>query len=148
MITNKNVDDFITPVVFCCVDNMLTRKILFNSWQHTMLNSIDTNSLLKNNIKNAVFIDARLDAESFRIFTISGVNVKHQQEYQSEWLFSDAEAAELNCTNKQTPHIGTMCGTYMLAAFNNWLCNKTDFRRPTPFRIEVDLQTFYFKTMY
>ena len=118
----------ITDIMFSCVDNMKTRRELFETWLNDKYGNNDT-----------VFIDARLNSEDMKIFVITGRNRKAVDEYLSKWLFSDAEASEPLCTNKQTPHIGTICGSLMVALFTNWLCRNDVLSRTLPFKTEIHI---------
>lgn len=115
-------------IVFSCVDNMKTRRDLFHEWYNTFADK-----------SNTVFIDARLNSEDFRIFTIYANNIKDVEDYKRNWLFNDKEASEPLCTNKQTPHIGTLCGCLMVGIFTNWLCRNDDLYRKVQFRTDFHL---------
>lgn len=125
-----------TEIVFSCVDNMKTRKELFNTWVEQQ----DTGG--------NVFIDARLNSEDMRIFVIHGSNYNQIGEYRNKWLFSDEEASEPLCTNKQTPHIGTICGSLMVSLFTNWLCRNDALMRLLPFKVEIHIPTMTFTNEY
>ena len=120
--------ELITDIMFSCVDNMKTRIELFAKWRDSRRGNNDS-----------VFIDARLNSEDMKIFVITGRDDKAMNEYMSKWLFSDAEASEPLCTNKQTPHIGTICGSLMVALFTNWLCRNDVLSRTLPFKTEIHI---------
>lgn len=81
--TSKNVIK--TPIVFCCVDSMKARKIIFNKCKKT------------NNCK--LFIDTRMGGETFEVFIIN-MTKKRDVNYYEKNLFPDKEAVQLTCSAK------------------------------------------------
>jgi molybdopterin/thiamine biosynthesis adenylyltransferase len=125
------------PIVFSCFDNMAARRIMFTKW----VELLKANPEIR---KEAIFIDGRLLAEQFQIFTIQGDDIKAIKKYFS-YLFNDDEIEEAICTFKQTSHIASMIGGNMISVFNNWVTNKVlDIQlRNVPFFYEQYTPIFY-----
>lgn len=83
-IENYLTKDKIFDIVILAVDNMKTRKQIFEKYA-------------KHNIYVKYLIDIRTSAENFRIYTIQPVEPEDAKFYESE-LYSDDEASELPCT--------------------------------------------------
>lgn len=76
-----------SPLMVSCVDNMETRKIMFNKWlEHE---------------KPELFVDIRLDFEQSDIFLVTPETAERYR----ETLFDDSEVEEPLCAMKQTTHI-------------------------------------------
>jgi len=83
-IENYLTKDKIFDIVILAVDNMKTRKQIFEKYA-------------KHNIYVKYLIDIRTSAENFRIYTIQPVEPEDVKFYESE-MYSDDEASELPCT--------------------------------------------------
>lgn len=77
----------VAPVMCSMVDNMATRKLMFDKW--------------KNYDKKMLFVDVRLDFEQSDVFIVDDSNI---ETYEAT-LFSDNEVTEPQCTMRQTTHI-------------------------------------------
>ena len=91
-------------VVFCCVDSIDTRKIIFN------------------NIKNkcTLFIDSRMSAESFKIFSVFD---NKSREFYPSTIFPEVEAFRGSCTAKSTIYTASILAGMMISNFTKWLRN-------------------------
>lgn len=110
----------LTPIVITGFDNMEARKDAFELWCQ-----------LEN---RELFIDGRLSADYYEIFTV----VKGQEDEYRKVLFPDAEAAIAPCTFKQTTYMGLMIGARISNIVINYLTNKyegVEYCR-VPFRVE------------
>ena len=97
------------PVVFSAVDNMHTRKILFESWAGIYGNS--------NYRDLAMFIDARLLAEQYQVFSILSYQSERIEMYRNVHLYADSEVDQVVCTEKQTSHVAAMCAGQMVGSY-------------------------------
>lgn len=73
----------VTPIVFCCVDKMSARKLIFETVKD----------------KAELFIDTRMSAESLKVLT--AYSPAGYSKYEKT-LFSDEEAYQGRCTAKST----------------------------------------------
>lgn len=106
------------------VDNMTTRLEAFHSWVEQW-----------GNTPNALFIDGRLAAEMYQLYTIKGGDTVAQQRYAAEW-FSDEDADELICSFKQTAFMGAALGAKIIEHLVNFLTPIEAAPRLVPFYIE------------
>jgi len=80
-------------IVIGALDNMTARQQLFSAWK-------------VNGKSDSVFIDGRLLAEVFQIFTMEHKDSVHIEKYEKEYLFGDEEVEEVSCTSKATSYYG------------------------------------------
>lgn len=125
-------DSLIKKVMICGFDNMEARKVFFNNW----LSLAEGNS-------DCLFIDGRLAAEEFQIFTLIGDDSNAIERYRNEFLFSDEEGNSTICSFKQTSHIASMIASYMVTIYTNFLSNLhyNMYVRNIPFMIFFNAQT-------
>ena len=90
-------------------DNMEARKTMFNTWKKFALLYPET----------AIFIDGRLELESFQIFCVTPDKIADYEKH----LFSDSIIEEAACTLKQTSHTAAMIATTMTAFLTNHIAN-------------------------
>lgn len=127
------------PIMICGFDNMEARKIFYANWKRYR-DSTEYKA-------NCLFIDGRLAAEEFQVLCIQGDNEEAMKLYETEWLFSDAEAEETLCSYKQTTFMANMIGSVMVNLFVNFVANECDpiFPRDVPFLTSYDASRMYFK---
>lgn len=101
------------PVTFGALDNMSTRKYLFETWFKRYAQ-----------VKDAIFIDGRLTAEQLQIFAITGDNIKRAEHYMNNHLFSDDEVEEDRCTFKQSTFMAMTIAGLMTGIYTNHLANR------------------------
>jgi len=108
-------------------DNMKARKHMFEVWQKSIPNSMVT----------PLFIDGRLEAESFQIFCVKPHNIEQYKQH----LFSDDEVEDAPCTRKQTSHTASMIASHIVAFFTNHISNikNREFIREVPFYYEYNI---------
>lgn len=90
-------------VLFCCVDSMDARKII---WERST------------GIK--LFIDGRMSAETMRIFAADKTNT-HSINHYNDSLFADSEAYVGACTAKTTIYCANIASALMVSCFTKWL---------------------------
>lgn len=132
-----------TKIMICGFDNMSARQTFYNKWKQLVLSSSD------NDKKESLFIDGRLAAESFQVLCIKGDDARAMAKYESEFLFSDAEAEETICSYKQTTFMANMIGSVIVNLFVNFCANECDplVPRDLPFFTEYSADTMYFKVV-
>lgn len=134
-----NYDIFNPIVLICAVDNMATRKKAFLEWQN-----------LSTKHENSLFIDARLTADTYQIYTIKPNDSAAHKRYLNEW-FSDNEADELPCSFKQTAYMAAgLASRIVNNIVNNFIPieNTDEFLKNVPFFIEFNSNGYQKIDMY
>lgn len=128
---------YTSPIMVGAFDNMTARREFYHKWKH----------IYKDN-PNALFIDGRLAAEEFQIFSIKGKDIYHMHLYEDKFLFSDSEAEETLCSYKQTSHCAAMIASVMINILTNFMANRLDtvIERPVPFFTSYDCVRMFLKT--
>lgn len=123
-------------IVISCVDNMDTRREIYNHW------------FLKGK-EQSLYIDGRLAAEYFQVFCLTKQDFYHQKVYEQEWLFKSKDTDPTICSYKQTAFTAAMIGSII----NNLVVNYTVNRftepiipRDLPFLTSYDASLMYLKT--
>lgn len=114
-------DSGTTPIVMTGLDNMGARKEAFEAWK----------AMIPNDPSKYLLIDGRLLMESAEILCVQGNKQDDIAKYEKEYLFSDDEVPDLDCTTKQTTFGAMLIASMMTATLCNWLTNKKigeDFR--------------------
>lgn len=113
-------DELYSDIVITGLDSMASRKVVFDNW--------------KSNPYRKLFIDGRLLAESYQIFTVLPGN----EEAYENYLFDDSEIEDVACTAKQTSHFAAMIASHIVNIFTNYLSNIVyeDTVLSVPFRQE------------
>lgn len=112
----------VTRVMITGLDNMAARKVCYEAWKA---------QLQQNGPEHCLFIDGRLTLEMYEILTLRGDDLEGQKKYEEEYLFSDEEADELDCTTKQSTFGAMGIACQITATLCNWLTNRKlemDFR--------------------
>ena len=129
-----------TKVMICGFDNMKARKDFYESWK---------SNIIPENAHEYLFIDGRLLAEEYQIICLTGDDVFYQAEYERDFLFSDEEVVEVDCTMKQTSHMAMLIGAEMTKYFINFCNNLSphNFPRRLPFYTHHNalMNTYEFK---
>lgn len=130
-------------IMICGFDNMKARKVFFNSWKKHIASKTDQEK------GECLFIDGRLAAEEFQVLCIKGDDVYNINRYESEFLFTDAEADPTICSYKQTTFMANMIGSIIVNLFVNFAANQCNplVDRDLPFYTEYNAETMYFKTI-
>lgn len=106
--------DSIADITVCGLDNMTSRKILFDSW----LSKTKDNS-------TELFIDGRLTANELQVFCIMRNDITSITKYRDEYLFSSNEALPTLCSFKQTTYMASMIGSIITNLIVNYTTNLT-----------------------
>jgi molybdopterin/thiamine biosynthesis adenylyltransferase len=122
MITDESPSHYF---MFSAFDNMKARKDLFEVWKK----SIDGCPV------TPVFIDGRLVMEQLQIFCVTPDKI---EQYETKYLFDDAEVEDVPCTIRQTSHSAAMIASHMVAFFTNHITNiyEREVVRDVPFFYE------------
>jgi len=91
-----------SDVVFCCVDKIDTRRLVWEAVEH----------------KASFFCDGRMSAETARILTACDAN---SRKYYPSTLFSAEEAFAGSCTAKTTIYCANVAAGLMLCQFTKYL---------------------------
>ena len=128
-------------IVICGFDNMEARKILYNKWKVRAKNCPVAEQ------GEFLFIDGRMNAEEFQIFSIVGDDDYNMKRYEEEFLFSDAEVAPAVCSYKQTTYCASMIASFIVNSLVNFLSNQNleNMPRQVPFYINYDAQLMHLK---
>ena len=128
-------------IVICGFDNMEARKILYRLWKAR------AKSFPVAEQGEFLFIDGRMNAEEFQIFSIIGDDDYNMKRYEEEFLFSDAEVAPAVCSYKQTTYCASMIASFMINSLVNFLSNQNleNMPRQVPFYINYDAQLMHLK---
>lgn len=105
----------IGSVLFCCVDQIDTRRQVWDAVQH----------------KAEFFCDGRMAAEVLRVLTVSDVATRRRY---PETLFAGQEAFAGSCTAKATIYCANVAAGLMLSQFAKWLR-----RLPVEFDCQLNL---------
>ena len=119
------------PITITALDNMKTRKEVYEKWK-----SSDNRELL---------IDGRLRANLYEIYVVTP---DKQEEYEKT-LFDDSEVDEGPCTFKQTAYFGMLIGARITHILVNYLTNKYTGEEicNIPFKVSEIGEPFYFETI-
>ena len=118
---------------------MAGRKLAFEKWVQLM--SEDT----EENKKNYLWIDGRLLAEQFQIYTVT--HSPGLIERYRETLFEDGTIADVQCTLKATTHCSMGIASDIIGVLTNFATNRqygVDARE-VPFSIEKSIDLFMYK---
>ena len=128
-------------IVICGFDNMEARKLLYNKWKAL------AKSFSAAQQGEFLFIDGRMNAEEFQIFSIVGDDDYNMKRYEEEFLFSDAEVAPAVCSYKQTTYCASMIASFIINYLVNFLSNQNleNMPRQVPFYINYDAQLMHLK---
>lgn len=122
-------------IVISAVDNMATRKIIFEKWLDTYKDDQD-----------ALFIDGRLLAEDYQVY---GVTPDGAEAYRAT-LFDDNDIPTEDCTFKATTHCSLGITSDIIGVLTNWAANrisasKGEYQlRDVPFKIVKSIPNFLY----
>lgn len=119
--------DFDTSkILIAAVDNMITRRDLFNSYRK----------------QDIVFIDGRMGGNEINIFAFNLSDEKACAKYE-KFLFTDEEADEIRCSERAVMYNTFVCGGLIAS-----LVARIGNNQPYPFEQYIDLKNYdLFKTI-
>lgn len=124
-ITNKYTSEYF-PIMISALDNMQTRKQMFDVWK------------IKED--REIFIDGRLRANMYEVYIVT----KGKEEEYEKTLFEDKDVDDGPCTFKQTSYFAGLVGARITHALVNYLTNKYNGDICTiPFKIQEVGEPFY-----
>ncbi len=128
-------------IVICGFDNMGARKLLYYKWKDL------AKSYPAHRHGEFLFIDGRMNAEEFQIFSITGDDDYNMKRYEEEFLFSDDEVAPAVCSYKQTTYCASMIASFIINSLVNFLSNQNleNMPRQVPFYINYDALLMHLK---
>lgn len=125
------MDSEYCPIMISGFDNMEARKNMFDNWVKQLEENPDIKDI-------AVFIDGRLLSEQYQIFVVQGNDEVNIKRYREEFLFSDSEVEQVDCTFKQTSHCAAGIASHMTGFLTNFagnVVNEGSFNQ-IPFKFE------------
>jgi molybdopterin/thiamine biosynthesis adenylyltransferase len=129
MFTNKEIEqrgrfmgEVEGQIVISAVDNMKTRK-----------------SLSEYCPAYVFFVDGRMSAESFEVYTFLNKHTPDYERYR-ESLFDDKDIPDAPCSYKSTSHIGMHIAAVITERVCNYVANLAygEALRPIPFKTQFD----------
>lgn len=118
MACNQSLDTETRISRFCIAafDNMAARRTMFESWKK--------NCCLEGHpLKDALFIDTRLEVQHMWIYCLSPLKPDNIKEYEEKYLKDDSEIPEAMCTFKQTSHAAAMLASNVVGFLTNHITN-------------------------
>lgn len=127
----KKYSDEYSPIMVTALDNMSTRKQVYELW--------------KTKEDREILLDGRLRANYYEIFAVT----PNKEEEYEKTLFDDSEVSEGPCTFKQTTYFGMLIGARITHILVNYLTNKYMEEEVCniPFRISEIGEPFIFETI-
>jgi sulfur carrier protein ThiS adenylyltransferase len=95
-------DPAVRPVIFCCVDSIATRQLVWESVRP----------------RAAFFVDGRMSAEVIRVLAVKEPPI---DAYYTTTLFAPEQAHRGSCTAKSTVYTASIAAGLMLCQFTRWL---------------------------
>jgi len=116
----------VLPISIAAFDSMTARKSMFERW--------------KQEEQKELFIDGRLSAEVFKIYTVTPDKI---DDYEKT-LFTDKEAINEVCSFKSTTHCSAAIASFITGIICNYAYNKKygEKTRPIPFETEFEFPLF------
>lgn len=130
-----NANTPVTAITISAFDNMLARKLMFESWESRLDTFNDT---------IPIFIDGRLLFEQMQIFCVTKENI---DKYKERYLFADYMVEDENCSLKQTTHTAAMIASHMTGFVSNHIENSMEGVKikEVPFRFEYFVPLNFFE---
>lgn len=124
-----------SPIMIAAVDNMKTRRLIFDKWSNMYPDSAE-----------ALLIDGRLLAEDYQVYGV----MKDRTKAYEETLFSDNEVPTENCSLKATTHCSLGITSEIISILTNHAANITTKStdgielRDIPFKIVKSVPNFLY----
>jgi len=84
------IDQSFPAVLIVCVDNMATRKQIFEGWKRKVRNGWGT----------YWFVEARMGGQNYRVYSFKSTDDEAVNFYENNCLYSDEEAVQERCGQK------------------------------------------------
>lgn len=125
----KKFSNEYNPIIITALDNMKTRKEVYELW--------------KSKEDREILIDGRLRASLYEIYVV----IPGRETEYEKTLFEDSEVDEGLCTFKQTAYFGMLIGARITQCLVNYLTNKYAGEEicTLPFKIQEVGEPFYFE---
>lgn len=91
-------------------DNLKARKLVYDEWK-------------TNGKEESIFIDGRLSAESFTVYTVTKQSSEEDFIAYEQTYFPESERVELPCTMKATTHCGAGIAWWIVTQISNYMNN-------------------------
>lgn len=117
---------FNSDIIVSALDSMSARKELFDK------------ICRKRSLKNSLFIDARMSADTIQIIAFRVGDKKKRTKYRKKYLFNDEQADETVCSYKQTYFVGQMISGLINSIITNYLTtlSTNNYPQKVPFYTE------------
>ena len=124
---DKRYENEYTPIMISGLDNMTTRKQVYEEW--------------KKHENREIYIEGRLRASLYEIYVVT----KGREEEYEKTLFDDSEVDDGPCTFKQTAYFGMLIGARITHILVNYLTNKYSKEEicTIPFYVKEFGEAFY-----
>lgn len=115
-----------SDIIVSALDSMSARKELFDK------------ICRKRSLKNSLFIDARMSADTIQIIAFRVGDKKKRTKYRKKYLFNDEQADETVCSYKQTYFVGQMISGLINSIITNYLTtlSTNNYPQKVPFYTE------------
>ena len=136
--------DFDSPIWISAFDNMKARKLLFQKWKE-LADKLEISKLreeepdlVKSGTLTPIFIDGRLTAETFQVYSVT--KAEDYKRFENT-MFEDDEVEDLPCSFKATSHCAGMIGSVITGLITNHItnCMEDKIIREVPFEIEMSM---------
>lgn len=126
----QKYDNNYLPIIISGLDNMTTRKQVYEEW--------------KKHEDREIYIEGRLRASLYEVYIVT----KGREEEYEKTLFDDSETDDGPCTFKQTAYFGMLIGARITHCLVNYLTNKYSNEEicSLPFHIQEFGECFYINT--
>ena len=127
----KQYSDEYLPITITALDNMKTRKEVFENW--------------KKNPDRELYLDGRLRASLYEVYVV----IPGREEEYEKTLFEDSEVDEGPCTFKQTAYFAMLIGARITHVLVNYLINKYTEEEVCnlPFKVMEVGEPIYFESV-
>lgn len=146
-------NDNVMPVMFMCVDNNEVRLAAAKKWREMGEAAGWKFPVTISDVEyefDWVMFDGRLSFNSLDVYCITKDTIDYHIE--NRLPLRNEELLPPNCTTKSNPEVGIMTASFMVTFYRNWvqnqinICDEFPATKNVPYRFNVDLSTFQFKT--
>jgi molybdopterin/thiamine biosynthesis adenylyltransferase len=111
---------FSNSSLFCCVDNMTSRRKLAEDFKRKLEGVTNNNSRVS---VDKIYFESRLSPTGFEIFCLRNDKESEIDFYLENCLFTDEQATGLSCSFKQTTHVASALASKLVTIYTNYLTN-------------------------